>query len=39
MTLKDGKLRSAAVDYVDMLADPTGSDPTESQRDIADRLA
>jgi hypothetical protein len=39
MTLKDGKLRSAAVDDIDMLADPTGSDPTQSQRDIANRLA
>ena len=25
VTLKDGKLRSAAVDYIDMLADPTGA--------------
>jgi hypothetical protein len=40
MTLKDGKLRSAAVDYVDLLADPTGSaDPTRSRQDVADRLA
>jgi hypothetical protein len=40
MTLKDGKLRSAAVDYMDLLADPTGSaDPTRTRQDIADRLA
>jgi hypothetical protein len=44
MSLKDGKLRSAAVDYIDMLADPdgtngAGSDPTQKQRDIASRLA
>jgi hypothetical protein len=44
MSLKDGKLRSAAVDYIDMLADPNGTDgagvdPTQKQRDIASRLA
>jgi hypothetical protein len=46
MTLKDGKLRSAAVDYIDMIADPSGtsaaesqSSPAQAQRDIADRLA
>jgi hypothetical protein len=39
MSLKDGKLRSAAVDYIDMIADPAGTDPTQSQQDIADRLA
>jgi hypothetical protein len=40
MTLKDGKLRSAAVDYMDMIADPTGSaDPKRSRQDVADRLA
>jgi hypothetical protein len=46
MTLKDGKLRSAAVDYIDTIADPTGanaaksqSDPVKAQKDIADRLA
>jgi len=44
MSLKDGKLRSAAVDYIDMLADPNGtnaagSDPAQKQRDIANRLA
>jgi hypothetical protein len=40
MTLKDGKLRSAAVDYMDLIADPTGSaDPTRTRQDIADRLA
>jgi len=38
-SLKDGKLRSAAVDYIDMIADPSGSDPAKSQQDIADRLA
>jgi hypothetical protein len=39
MSLKDGKLRSAAVDYIDMIADPAGADPAKSQKDIADRLA
>jgi hypothetical protein len=39
MSLKDGKLRSAAADYIDMIADPAGTDPTKSQQDIADRLA
>jgi hypothetical protein len=39
MSLKDGKLRSAAADYIDMIADPAGTDPTQSQQDIADRLA
>jgi hypothetical protein len=39
MSLKNGKLRSAAVDYIDMIADPAGTDPTQSQQDIADRLA
>jgi hypothetical protein len=46
MTLKHGKLRSAAVDYIDTIADPTGaiaaksqSDPVKAQQDIADRLA
>ena len=39
MTLKDGKLRSAAVDYVNLIADPAGADPTKSRQDIADRLA
>jgi hypothetical protein len=35
-----GKLRSAAVDYMDLIADPTGSaDPTRKRRDVADRLA
>jgi hypothetical protein len=38
MSLKDGKLRSAAADYIDMIADPAGTDPTKSQQDIADRL-
>jgi hypothetical protein len=46
ITLKDGKLRSAAVDYIDMIADPSGagaaksqSDPATARRDVADRLA
>jgi hypothetical protein len=46
MTLKDGKLRSAAVDYVDMIADPTGegadnakSDPVAAAKDAANRLS
>lgn len=39
MSLKDGKLRSAATDYIDMIADPAGTDSTKSQQDIADRLA
>jgi hypothetical protein len=44
MSLKDGKLRSAAVDYIDMLADPNGtngagSDQAQKQRDVANRLA
>jgi hypothetical protein len=38
MTMKDGKLRSAAVDYMDMLSDPTGADPAKA-KDVADRLA
>jgi hypothetical protein len=44
MSLKDGELRSAAVDYIDMLADPTGTkaagaDSAQKQRDVADQLA
>ncbi len=44
MSLKDGKLRSAAVDYIDMLAyrngtKAAGSDPAQKQRDAANRLA
>jgi hypothetical protein len=39
MTLKDGKLRSAAVDYMSLIADPAGADPTKSRQDLADRLA
>ena len=40
MTLKNGKLRSAAVDYMDLIADPTGSaDPKRTRQDVADRLA
>jgi hypothetical protein len=40
MSLKDGKLRSAAADYIDLIADPTGSaDRTRTRQDVADRLA
>ncbi len=39
MTMKDGKLRSAAVDYMDMLADPTGTASGKTRQDISDRLA
>jgi hypothetical protein len=40
MTLKDGKLRSAAVDYIDLIADPTGgADPKRTRQDVANRLA
>ena len=38
-SLKDGKLRSAAVNYIDTIADPAGTDPATLQKDIADRLA
>ena len=38
MTVKDGKLRSAAVDYVEMIADPTGINSGKSRQDVADRL-
>ncbi|UGV27283.1 hypothetical protein E0H22_17280 [Rhodopseudomonas boonkerdii] len=38
MTVKDGKLRSAAIDYVDMIADPTGINSGKSRQDVADRL-
>jgi hypothetical protein len=38
MSLKDGKLRSAAADYIELIADPAGTAPTKSQQDIADRL-
>lgn len=38
MSLTDGKLRSAAVDYIDMIADPTGASAS-SQKDAANRLA
>lgn len=38
MSLTDGKLRSAAVDYIDLVADPTGSSAA-SQKDAIDRLA
>ncbi|OYU88268.1 MAG: hypothetical protein CFE29_18220 [Bradyrhizobiaceae bacterium PARB1] len=39
MTMKDGKLRSAAIDYMDMIADPTGINSGKSRQDVADRLA
>jgi hypothetical protein len=39
MTMKDGKLRSAAVDYMDMIADPTGIESGTSRKDFASRLA
>lgn len=39
MTMKDGKLRSAAVDYIDMIADPTGINSAKSRQDFASRLA
>jgi len=39
MTMKDGKLRSAAMDYVDMLADPNGIASGKSRKETADRLA
>jgi hypothetical protein len=39
MTMKDGKLRSAAVDYMDMIADPTGISAAKSRQDFASRLA
>jgi hypothetical protein len=38
MSLTDGKLRSAAVDYIDMIADPTGA-AASSQKDATNRLA
>uniref|UniRef100_Q07P41 Uncharacterized protein n=1 Tax=Rhodopseudomonas palustris (strain BisA53) TaxID=316055 RepID=Q07P41_RHOP5 len=38
MSLTDGKLRSAAVDYIDMVADPTGA-AASSQKDATNRLA
>jgi hypothetical protein len=39
MSLKDGKLRSAAVDYIDTIAHPYGDGSVASQKDIANRLA
>jgi hypothetical protein len=40
ISLKNGKLRSAAVDYMDLIADPTGrADRTRTRQDVADRLA
>jgi len=38
MSLTDGKLRSAAVDYIDLVADPTGT-AASSQKDAMNRLA
>ena len=37
ISLQDGKLRSAAVDYIDMVTDPTGT--AASAKDLANRLA
>ncbi|MFZ5736466.1 MAG: hypothetical protein ACOY6K_06255 [Pseudomonadota bacterium] len=43
ISLKDGELRSAAMDYIDSIADPTGAkagpDLVQQQREIASRLA
>ncbi|PZA14057.1 hypothetical protein DNX69_00190 [Rhodopseudomonas palustris] len=43
ISLKDGEMRSAAMDYIDSIADPTGAkagpDPVQQQREIARRLA
>lgn len=39
MTMKDGRLRSAAVDYIDMLADPNGLVSGKSGKEIKERLA
>jgi hypothetical protein len=39
MTMKDGKLRSAAVDYMDMLSDPTGIVSGKSGKELKERLA
>jgi hypothetical protein len=38
MTMKDGKLRSAAVDYIDMLADPNGLASGKSGKAVTERL-
>jgi hypothetical protein len=38
ISLTDGKLRSAAVDYIDLVADPTGA-AASSQKDATNRLA
>jgi hypothetical protein len=38
MTMKDGRLRSAAVDYMDMLADPKGTASGTTAKDTKDRL-
>lgn len=43
ISLKDGQLRSAALDYIDSIADPTGAkagpDLVQQQREVASRLA
>ncbi|MFT3941676.1 hypothetical protein [Rhodopseudomonas sp.] len=43
ISLKDGQLRSAALDYIDSIADPTGAkagpDLVQQQREVAIRLA
>jgi hypothetical protein len=43
ISLEDGELRSAAMDYIDSIADPTGAkagpDLVQQQREIASRLA
>ncbi|MBB5047849.1 hypothetical protein HNR60_002606 [Rhodopseudomonas rhenobacensis] len=44
MSLTDGKLRSAAVDYIEAVADPTGAnasgaDAAAKQREVSNRLA
>lgn len=44
MSLTDGKLRSAAVDYIEAIADPTGAnasgaDAVAKQREVSNRLA
>jgi hypothetical protein len=39
MTMKDGKLRSAAMDYIEMLADPKGAKSGKPATEVKDRLA
>jgi hypothetical protein len=38
MTMKDGRLRSAAVDDMAMLADPNGQTSGASAKDVKERL-